>query len=266
MLQTVALLGLFVVAASPLPVRWSDSPHRVVARIAESRLSEPARREVRRLLNGTPLADVSTWADDIRGRRPNTSNWHYVNIPVTDSVYRPREQCPRGCIIRAYEAQVAILRDPRRSRAERADALRFVVHLVADIHSPMHAGDRGDRGGNDLVVWHRNRRTNLHAFWDSGLLRAASLDERALQRRIEARLRGGIAPDTVARGSVVDWAMESHGVARDLAYRLLPDDYRIGRDYVDAALPVLEDRLMRAALRLAAVLNQALVPSERPGD
>jgi hypothetical protein len=265
MLQTVSLLGVLL-AAAPLPVRWSDAPHRVVARIAESRLGAPARAEARRLLHGASLADVSTWADDIRGRRPNTSNWHYVNIPVTDSVYRAREQCPRGCIIRAYEAQLAILRDPGRSRAERADALRFVVHLVADIHSPMHAGDRGDRGGNDLVVWHRNRRTNLHAFWDSGLLRAASLDERALQRRVEDRIRSATNLDLVSGGSVVEWAIESHGVARDLAYRLLPDDYRIDAAYVDAALPVLEDRLTRAALRLAAVLNHALVPAGQPGD
>lgn len=251
--------------ATPSAVRWSISPHRAVAAFAESRLTPAAASEARRLLHGATLADVSNWADEIRPQRPATAIWHYVNIPLADSTYRPQQHCPRGCIVRAYAQQLLILRDRTRSDAARADALRFLVHLVADVHSPMHAGDRGDRGGNDLVVWHRGRRTNLHAFWDSGLLRAGGLDERDLLQRMETTAAAHPDSRALSGGTVVEWALESQREAREVAYRLLPGDLRLGQDYVDRALPVLHDRLLRAGFRLAAVLNHALAQAPRPG-
>lgn len=262
--QAMALLLVLLTPLRPTDdagLRWSIKPHRVVARIAEARLTPTARGAVRRLLGTASLADVSNWADDIRGKRPNTANWHYVNIPLADSVYRPAVHCPRGCVIRAFEAQHAVLADARRAAAIRTEALKYLVHLVADVHNPMHAGDRGDRGGNDLVVWYGARRTNLHAFWDSGLLSAARLSEDALVDRIRGRLRTRRDLDTITSGSFVTWALESHDVARDVAYRELPDDYRLDRAYVDRSLPALEEQLLRAGVRLAAVLNALLDPA-----
>jgi hypothetical protein len=258
LLPLMMLLGMVHAPADEGTARWSTVPHRVVARIAEERLGPQAATEVRRLLQGATLADVSTWADDVRASRPRTSNWHYVNIPVTDSTYRPREHCRTGCIVRAYASQVAILRDRRRSDTERADALRFLVHLVADVHSPMHAGDRGDRGGNDLVVWSRGRRTNLHAFWDSGILQAAQLSERVLEARVRTRVQGRDDLARLAGSGIVDWALESHALARAIAYGALPADYRLGAEYFAVAVPVVEERLARAAVRLAALLETLL--------
>jgi hypothetical protein len=238
--------------------RWGRVGHRVVARVAAGRLTDRARREVRLLLGDSSLAEASTWADEVRGDRPTTAPWHYVNIPITDSVFRPAEHCRSGCVVSAAAAQLAILGDRRQSRTARSEALRWVVHLIGDLHQPLHAGDRGDRGGNDVVVWFQNRRTNLHALWDSRIIESrgmsedqwVSLIERHLQRRRDLR--------DLAAGSIAEWTMQSHDRARDVVYPMLSPWYFITSGYAEAALPVLEEQMLRASVRLAEVLNAAL--------
>jgi hypothetical protein len=245
-------------AIVPEGARWGRSGHRVVARAAAARLTPRARREVRLLLAGGSLADASTWADEIRGDRPATSPWHYVNIPVTDSVFRPAVHCRSGCVVSAVEAQLAILRDRRRPAAERAEALKWVVHLIGDLHMPLHAGDRGDRGGNDVVVWYQHRRTNLHTLWDSRMIASRGLSEDQWVTRIEQRMQAHGDLGRLATGSVAAWTLESHDLARDVVYPRLSPWLIVTESYVEAALPVVEEQLVRAAVRLAAALNAAL--------
>lgn len=259
--HTFALLLTLFSTVSPDTVsseRWGQTGHRIIARTAAAQLSSEARRAVKQLLGRESLAAVSTWADEVRPNRPETSSWHYVNIPIWESRYRNDFCPPAGCVIGTLETQQKILADRTRSRAERAEALKWVVHLVGDLHMPLHAGDRGDRGGNDVKVTMDGRQTNLHAVWDSGLLAALGIDEErmvvTLTRRIDRR--GDLA--VVAAGSPTDWAMESHDVARDVVYPFLPPSLVIDRRYVDVSALVVEDRLLRASVRLAALLERAL--------
>lgn len=245
-------------ATHPEPLRWGRIGHRAIALVAEERLDAATRRAVARLLDGASLADASTWADSIRRGRPGTSPWHYVNIPVIDSVFRPERHCPGQCIITAYREQLAILSDRQRSRAERAEALRWVVHLLEDLHMPLHVGDRGDRGGNDLVITFEGRRTNLHALWDSGLIEALGHTDVSLAEAIRDDLRRHRDLGRIARGGVVDWAMESHRLSRDLVYHALPASLEVDRGYLDLVGPALRLQLLRASVRLAAVLDRAL--------
>ncbi|HRP07547.1 MAG TPA: S1/P1 nuclease [Gemmatimonadales bacterium] len=247
-----------VVAPVPPPViaRWGRVGHRVVARVAAARLSERARREVRSLLDGKSMAEIASWGDEIRSERPETGPWHYVNIPVTEQTYDPARHCPQSaCVIGALERQVALLRDRSQPRAVRAEALKWVVHLVGDLHQPLHSGDRGDRGGNDVVVWQDFRRTNLHSLWDSGLINGSGMDEQQLVNRIESLIRQRSDLDTIARGSVTDWTMEAHDRARDVVYPELSWWLVITDNYRSAAWPVVEEQLQRAAVRLAAILE-----------
>ena len=257
-LLATALLLTAPPADSAEALRWGGMGHRVIARVAASRLSPATRREVRRLLGNESLAKVSTWADEVRRDRPATAPWHYVNIPVYDSVYRPERVCPDGCVIRALEEQERILADTSRPRAERAEALKWVVHLVGDMHQPMHVGDRGDRGGNDTRITWDTLPGNLHGLWDTGLLLATGLDENALVTMLERRLRqrGDLA--RLTSGSVLEWAMESHAASRDVVYGFLPATLALDRSYLVKVRPALEDRLLRASARLAAVLERTL--------
>ena len=243
--------------AAPATMRWGATGHRVIARVAMARLSNEAKREVRALLGRESLAAASTWADSIRNDRPATSPWHYVNIPVIDSVYRPGRHCPGGdCVVAALERQIAILADRGARRADRAEALRWVVHLVEDIHMPLHAGDRGDRGGNDVQVTFLGRPTNLHALWDSRLLDASGRDENQWVAFLERQLvrRGDLR--AISAGTPEMWAMESHDVSREVVYPFLPRSLELDRRYYDQVHVVLEDRLLRASVRLSGLLDR----------
>lgn len=115
------------------------------------------------------MASVSTWADEVRSRE--TAAWHYVNPPDGSCSYEPARDCPGGnCVVEAINGQVAILKS-RASDAERLVALKWVVHLVGDVHQPLHAGFKGDKGGNRYQVQAFGRGMNLHSLWDGGLIR-----------------------------------------------------------------------------------------------
>lgn len=257
-LAAATLIAAPVAGDSADAMRWGGMGHRVIARVAAGRLSPTARREVRRLLGNESLAKVSTWADEVRRDRPVTAPWHYVNIPIYDSVYRPERVCRDGCVISALEEQLALLADRSLPRAERAEALKWVVHLVGDMHQPMHVGDRGDRGGNDVRITWDSMPGNLHGLWDTGLLLATGLDENALVTLLERRLRqrGDLA--ALTSGSVQDWAMESHATSRDVVYGFLPASLALDQRYLVKVRPALEDRMLRASARLVAVLERAL--------
>ena len=138
----------------------------VVARIAEPRLTPQTRAEVARLLANEPtptLAAIAPWADELRAKDPGlgkrSAGWHYVNIGEDDCQYDVERNCRNGnCVVEALKTQTAILGDRSRPDAERAQALKFVVHFVGDIHQPMHAGYGHDKGGNDFQVQYNGRR------------------------------------------------------------------------------------------------------------
>ncbi|HET9064473.1 MAG TPA: S1/P1 nuclease [Gemmatimonadales bacterium] len=247
-----------VATPTPAPFRWGRLGHRVIARVAASQLDKAAKEQVRYLLGNETLASVATWGDEVRKERPETGNWHYIDIPITDSVYRPERYCPDGCVIEALNTQLAILANRGGSRAERAEALKWVVHLVEDLHQPLHVGERGDQGGNDVKLTWQGQPSNLHRLWDSQLLEASGLDENAWVARLEREIahRGDLLQ--VRMGTPERWAMESHAVSRDVVYPFLPQSLEVGRQYYEQVHVILEDRLFRASVRLASLLNGVL--------
>ena len=253
------LLGLTVTAtATAFARRWGVEGHHVVARVAQSRLTPRALAEARRLLGGQNLEDVSTWADDIRRGRPATAPWHYVDIELGDTSYVPARDCPNGaCAIAAVNTQLAILADRNRSDSARAEALRWVIHLVGDIHQPLHGSDNHDKGGNAIHVTYRGNPVNLHSLWDTGLPRTLG-NEDAIVDRIDAELAHRTDLDSLAASTPVQWAMESHDIAKRMVYGMLPPSHALDSAYVATAQGVIVERLLRAGVRLAAVLNHAL--------
>src|SRR5512138_1717558 len=159
--------------AAPLTARaWTDPGHRLVAAMAEERLSPAARRLLREIVGEKPISDhdVATWADDVRDRR--TGPWHYVNLPPAAERYDAARDCPAaGCAVSALDRAAARLRDAD-DAVELADSLRWLVHLVADLHQPLHAGGLRDRGGNDTWVRLGRRRQpiSVHRLWDAEVL------------------------------------------------------------------------------------------------
>ncbi|HYD41991.1 MAG TPA: S1/P1 nuclease [Anaeromyxobacter sp.] len=268
MTRRPALAAALVALLAPSLTRaWSTAGHEVVGTIAEARLSPPARALVREIAGDVPLSapELGSWADWIRDR--DTGPWHYVNIPFESGRYTPARDCPRGaCAVAAIARQEAILRDPRASAMARADALRWLVHLVADLHQPLHAGDGRDRGGNELRVRLRDGRdeTDLHRVWDVEVI-SAVVARRGPQRAAREILdRVSHAQAALWAGALdpAAWAEESNREARALYAELgrSPDDRDLQPltppDYARAQRPRTEAALARAGIRLAALLDR----------
>ncbi len=257
----------FLIAGSPRPaMAWGRLGHRASARLAEAHLSPRAKAIIRDLLEpGESLADAAAWADEHSRDIPGSASWHYVNVPISSAHYSAKDCRAQGCVVSKIAEFRAVLADRKAPHARRRQALRFFVHLIQDLHQPMHVADRNDRGGNSLQL--RSGRfdyTNLHQVWDSGLFRSRYREhgEAELVRDLTAMAEESEARRW-SRGRVEDWADESLEAGRR-AYRIPGTDRtlrsgdEIGRDYIEANLPVAVERLARSGVRLASLLNEIL--------
>jgi len=249
-----------LVTLTPLPAfAWGPEGHEIVALIALGELTPAARAQVTRLL-GSPamMAHDASWADEIRGRRPDTGPWHYVDIPLEASGYDRDRDCPRpaNCVVAQIENDLRLLADRKSDERARADALRFLIHFAADIHQPLHAEDHDDKGGNEVRVTLGRERSTLHRVWDSDVVEALGFDG----GRVAASLEQSITPSqrkSWASGTPAQWANEAHAIARDQIYRPLGGriQLRLPRDYPQREVAITRMQLAKAGLRLAWLLN-----------
>jgi hypothetical protein len=164
------LYAFYCCALSRLPL--GSEGHEIVAVIAEIHLSDTARRRVKELLpQATTLAEASTWPDKAGRQIPDMDAYRYINFPKDANAYDQQRDCRlRNCVIEAIAWYLQVLKSPDAPRSEKRIALRFVAHLVGDIHQPLHAGFAEDRGGNSVDVRFNGRRENLHSLWDTALV------------------------------------------------------------------------------------------------
>jgi hypothetical protein len=239
---------------------WGPKGHEIIARIAADNLTPAAHLRLSQILDGDAPALMvlnSSWADEIRSEHPETASWHFVNIEVGSKGYDPKRDCPKdNCVVRQIEREAGLLRDPHAPFATRRDTLRFLIHFVGDLHQPLHASDRHDKGGNGFAVFMGRRRTNLHRVWDEDLVEALGPDPMADAADIEATL----SPSDKARiesGTPADWANETFQLGSKEIYARLPASgpVRLPRDYAARERGVVRQQLARAGLRLAMLLN-----------
>jgi hypothetical protein len=263
-LVSFAGIALLVLGPAPESLAWGPRAHRASAKLAEARLTPRARAIIRELLEpGESLADASTWADENSRQIRGSAAWHFVNVRISARHYDPRDCRSSGCVVSKIPEFRAILTDQSAPLARRRLALRFFIHLVQDLHQPLHVADRNDRGGNNLQLrYGRYENTNLHQVWDSGLFSQCYRNENELLRDLEALAHDPRSRDWL-NGRIEDWADESLEVGR-LAY-LVPATHitlrsgdAIGRSYEKINLPLALDRLTRSGVRLAALLNEIL--------
>lgn len=245
---------------------WGGEGHQLIALIAEDHLTPAAQAMVKDLLDGGDISDaeVASWADEVRRERRSTAPWHYVNIPYdADAFDRERDGKNGANIIDAIEQQAKILADNSQPREKRAEALKFIVHFVGDIHQPLHCADRnGDKGGNSrLVFWLDKRKAvNLHSVWDTALVR--ELVGRRRIAEVADALSKTISPTQQKewqQGTPETWANESHAAAVKIYAGITEDGPppKLGQEYAVANVPVAAERLRRGGMRLAMVLNLA---------
>jgi len=260
------LLLVFVVCLARCSAGWGwgHNGHAIVASIAEMRLSGQAKAGVRDLLGNARLADVASWADDVRRDRRETAPWHYVDIPVESAGFDEKRDGQDGNnVIDKVKSFEKTLIDPSATREQRVEAIKFLVHCMGDMHQPLHCAERNkDKGGNGRLVFFldEQRAMNLHAVWDSSILRQSmgNTQESVFVAALNARISADQA-SAWSRGSVEDWANESHKVAADSVYAGVPVDGpppKLDEAYVNKNILVVNEQLEKGGVRLATVLNR----------
>lgn len=273
------LAGLLAAGLSVARVEaWGAQGHRLVALLADARLTPTARRNVKWLLDPETLADVSSWADRYWEGNYQTYYWHFLNIPPDATSYDRDRDCPRqprlpdnspadrwrDCAVDRILYSAARLADTSLDRADRAVALKFLVHLVGDLHQPFHALGV-EAGGNGIFVSvfgsdncsqnpARTVACNLHGVWDGSLIAHRGLDDRRYVSILEDEIRRNRLDERPV-GTSADWAIESQRLAKTA---LLPQHGTVDEAYYRRELPVVEERLALGGARLAAMINQSL--------
>jgi hypothetical protein len=254
----LACLALAGAAPSPA-LAWGKTGHRVVAALADAQLSGLARAHVKELLGVESLDEAATWPDDMRSApgqfwQKTATPWHYVTLNGIVYDHAP----PEGDALDALNRYRATLQDPNANIADKQLALRFIVHLVGDLHQPLHVGKCCDKGGNEVKVKWFGRDLNLHSVWDSALVEEEQLSFTELAAKLQRHTSNA---DVLAWWDINprDWISESAQL-RETVY---PERNRkdpkappeLSYGYVYKYTPLMEQRLKQAGVRLAAYLN-----------
>lgn len=251
-MRHIAILFL-ILPAVVLGNYWGKTGHRVTGHIAENHLTGKAKRALFDLLDGHSLAYVSTFADEIKADKSfwRFSSWHYVNYPM-GTRYADSEKSEWGDIIVAIEECASIVKDKTRTREDRIFYLKMLVHLIGDLHQPMHVSRAEDKGGNSIQLQWFGEGTNLHRVWDKNLIESYGMTYTELATELDKVSRK--ERKKIQEGSIFDWAEESHEICAEIYESAAAGD-KLGYQYSYKYNDVLFQQLQRGGLRLAKVLN-----------
>jgi len=277
MKRLLTAIILLLAPLAPAQAYW-EYGHQTVAQIAQANMSPVARARMQRLLRAAPMlgtptcamrniGDVSVWADCIKGDRVRwgyANSWHYQNVDICKP-FDLKSACADGnCVSAQIDRNFALLSNKALPAHVRLEALAFLVHFVGDIHQPLHAGDRADRGGNDLkTTYGVMPGYNLHSVWD-GLLADRALS--AAPFIVRVFLPADKA--AVVQGDVRSWSEENWVISKKIAYPRAMDGDPCGAkpsapvviDEADVAASraALRQQVERGGIRLARLLDEAL--------
>jgi hypothetical protein len=282
MRRAAAAVALMAAPLVPSPaLAWGPAGHAIVADIAEARLSPTAREQVRQVLateESTTLDQVASWGDDYRATHPETSPWHDVAIPLGNKEFSEKRDCARGdCVVTKIVAFARVLADKSAQPADRAQALKFLVELVADAQQPLHCADNADHDGEDVKISFYGAPMSFRAVWDEGIIghetklrtkmpgyRVDRAAARAVAQRLDGTITAAQAAQWAPKGlaehlhdGAVGWANEAHLLAQS-AYDAKGTSTRLGGAFDHDQWPVVQMQLERGGVRLAELLNEIL--------
>ncbi|MBY5951718.1 MAG: S1/P1 nuclease [Cyclobacteriaceae bacterium] len=250
--KTLFLAGLMMLATSQA-FAWGQLGHYLIGYMAERQMKKSTLKKVEKVLYPMSLGRSGTWMDEIRSDRnyDYATTWHYLTSK--EGEYNPEIQESTGDAFEAIQRLKAELIAGGLSPKEESEKLKMLIHMVEDIHQPLHVGTGEDRGGNDVKIEFFGRPTNLHALWDSGMIERQGMsyseigDE--LFRRITPELQ-----DSYREATMEDWLKEAVSL-RPAVYDL-PEDRRLSYLYMYQNFHIAEERMIAASVRLAQILDE----------
>ena len=300
-LKTSLILALGLVGSPDPASAWGPEGHTVVGDVAAHYLTARAQKQIHSILQGKRLGDyeISSWPDEIRGSEeyeqlyPENGKWHFVDFDTFKRYNDDFELKPPADGQDVVDQIVRWQKDlgaKNSTPAQKLDALRFLVHFTADLHQPMHCAFRcGDMGGNMIPVNSFKGRKysfgpntpmdyppSVHSVWDESMV--LELMGGRSRTAFAKFLEEGLSPEQIqwwSQGKPLDWATDSYWRARKQVYRWTNGEHlpytwsRPGMDltsenYIDSRLPVAQEQLQKAGVRLALLLNEALDPKYVP--
>jgi hypothetical protein len=244
------LLFIFTVSFSLNTFGWGQNGHRIVGQIAQNHLSNKVRKQIERILNGQSIAMASNFMDEIKSdsKYDSLGPWHYCTVPDGEEYDGAPEE---GDVILAIETYVNQLKSGTVSKSEEAFILKCLIHLIGDIHQPLHVGNGMDKGGNDVKVTYFWKSSNLHRVWDSGIIDGLSLSYTEYVAWIDNASVSKV--DQWKSDDVMVWVKESMSY-RSTIYDL-PSSKKINYRYNYDNIAHVNMRLQQAGIRLAGVLE-----------
>lgn len=250
----IAILSVILLAS------WGFLGHKTIGQIADDHLTPQAKASVQALLGDQSLADVASWADEVRGSDPaykQTAPWHFINVPSGLTFDLFKEQVAKSEKPNVYTAlldQENILKNPASGNDQKLIALKFIVHFVGDIHQPMHVSHAEDKGGNTIQVNFLGRGTNLHSLWDTRLLEHDASDASTLAAKYdhptEAQIKKWQSDPQII------WAWESYLISTKLYEEIDGlNSKNLDESYYDDHIGIVRQRIEQAGIRLAGLLN-----------
>lgn len=233
---------------------WSKTGHRVIGEIAQQHLTKKAKRAIDKILKGQSLASVANFADEIKADSTyrKFSAWHYVNFPA-DKKYTEVEPSKYGDVVIGIQKCIAIIKNDSSEDQERAFYLKMLIHLLGDLHQPMHVGRLEDKGGNDIQLQWFNRGSNLHKIWDANMIDDYGMSYTELAASLPKLSKNQMKQ--INEGGLLDWVEESQDIANKL-YESVEVGEKLYYRYSYVWWDTVESQLQKGGLRLAKVLNE----------
>ena len=259
MKKTIFVRALFALVAVTL-LSWGVTGHRTCGRIAENHLTPAAKAAIHDLLGDESLADASTWADEVRSQPEfkNNGPWHYIDIARGKSFDEFSAAVKGMTEPNAYWAVLQMENDltsPTTTREQKVVALKYIVHIVEDLHQPFHVGNTEDKGGNTIQVNYSGVGTNLHALWDSKLLDHLGLDDQQLAQKVDQVSAAQVS--AWQSDPLIKWIWESYEISSKLYAEIDAMNGRsIDDSYYQSHIQIVQQRIEMAGVRLAGVLNR----------
>jgi hypothetical protein len=231
---------------------WGATGHRATGWVADKYLNKKAKKELDRILHHQSIAMAATWMDDVRSDSTYKfmDDWHWATIQDGET-YEQSEKNPHGDVVATLERVIKALKSHKLSSKEEIEYLKILIHLVGDIHQPLHVGGGTDRGGNDVkVTWFRSD-SNLHRVWDSEMIDDTKLSYTELAQSLEPQDATQVS--LLQKTSVRDWAQESTTYRKEV-YDI--GNGKLGYSYAYYNFHLVRQQLLKGGIRLAGILNE----------
>lgn len=252
LIYALIILFIFSINANS-SLRWNATGHRTVGKIAENHLKSSTKHKIKKLLNGKSLAFVSTFADEIKSdkRYNDFFTWHYINMPL-DANYQESEKNPKGDLVTGIAYCKKVIKDENSSIEDKVFYLKMLVHLIGDLHQPMHVSLASDKGGNDFKLQWFYRDSNLHKVWDTEMINSYGMGYVELAENADILTKNQVK--AIQEGTVIDWVNETH-ILSNMVYSSVKEGENLRYRYSYDHFKTVRSQLQIAGVRLAKVLN-----------